>query len=126
MPSPSPPAARPAQDLAALGFAIAHRLAHGGWCRRGRLAEDGTIPARYHLTEMPTSDYPARTAKNVQESDGTVIISVAPKLTGGSLLTLELARQHGKAVLHLSSHMRGPGVTLAEFIAEHRIQTLNV
>src|SRR5678816_2125621 len=83
-------------DRAALDFALAHGLPHGGWCPKGRLAEDGTIPACYHLTEMPTSDYPARTAKNVQESDGTVIISLAPNLTGGSLLTLELARQHAK------------------------------
>src|SRR5678809_1173904 len=87
-------------DRAALDFAIAHGLAHGGWCPKGRLAEDGSIPARYHLTELPTSDYPARTAKNVQESDGTVIISVDRRLTGGSLLTLKVAEQRCKPVLH--------------------------
>ena len=30
-------------DRAALDFAIAHGIAHGGWCPRGRLAEDGQI-----------------------------------------------------------------------------------
>jgi ADP-ribose pyrophosphatase YjhB (NUDIX family) len=113
-------------DRAALDFAIAHGLPHGGWCPKGRLAEDGIIPERYQLSEMPTSDYPARTVKNVQDSDGTVIISIAPVLTGGSLLTLELARQHAKPVLHLHWETPRPGVKLEEFITEHHIQTLNV
>jgi hypothetical protein len=30
-------------DRAALDFAIARGIPHGGWCPRGRLAEDGTI-----------------------------------------------------------------------------------
>ena len=36
-------------DRAALDFAIAHRIPHGGWCPRGRKAEDGTIDPRYNL-----------------------------------------------------------------------------
>ena len=31
-------------DRAALDFAIANGFSHGGWCPRGRLAEDGPIP----------------------------------------------------------------------------------
>ena len=50
-------------DRAALDFAIAHDIPHGGWCPKGRLAEDGLIPARYQLTEMRSAAYPARTEK---------------------------------------------------------------
>ena len=34
-------------DRAALDAAIAAGIPHGGWCPRGRLAEDGRIPERY-------------------------------------------------------------------------------
>jgi Circularly permutated YpsA SLOG family len=38
-------------DRAALDFAIWHNIAHGGWCPKGRKAEDGPLEARYLLTE---------------------------------------------------------------------------
>ena len=88
-------------DRAALDFAIARGIPHGGWCPRGRLAEDGTIPALYQLSETPGPDHAQRTEWNVRDSDGTVIFSIAPALTGGSRETAELARQHQKPCLHL-------------------------
>ena len=33
-------------DRAALDFAIEHGIPHGGWCPKGRRAEDGPIDAR--------------------------------------------------------------------------------
>jgi len=33
-------------DRAALDFAIEHGIPHGGWCPKGRLAEDDCIDAR--------------------------------------------------------------------------------
>ncbi len=71
-------------DRAALDFAISHDIPHGGSCPRGRLAEDGPIDHRYQLQETSIKSYPQRTEKNVRELDGTVIFSLAPKLTGGS------------------------------------------
>jgi hypothetical protein len=58
-------------DRAGLDFAMAQGIAHGGWCPRGRLAEDGTIPARYQLEETPEADYAQRTEWNVRDADGT-------------------------------------------------------
>src|SRR5437764_6276902 len=89
-------------DRAALDFAIAKKILHGGWCPRGRVAEDGTIPCRYHLTETPSADSAQRTEWNVRDSDGTVIFSLAPKLSGGSKKTFECAQQYQKPCLHLS------------------------
>ena len=60
-------------DRAALDWAIDHGTAHGGWCPRGRRAEDGAIPARYLLNETPSARYEERTEWNVRDSDGTVI-----------------------------------------------------
>lgn len=48
-------------DRAALDFAIEHSIPHSGWCPKGRKAEDGTIPARYQLTETPSAAYIQRT-----------------------------------------------------------------
>ena len=63
-------------DRAGLDFAIAHGIPHGGWCPKGRKAEDGTIPERYGLSETSRADYLQRTEANVRESDGTVIFTV--------------------------------------------------
>src|SRR5580765_7508822 len=89
-------------DRAALDFAIEHAIPHGGWCPAGRLAEDGTIPSRYRLTETPGSDYAQRTERNVRDSDGTVVFSTEPVLSGGAKETSGLARKHRKPLLHLS------------------------
>lgn len=40
-------------DRAALDWAIANQVPHGGWCPAGRIAEDGTISDRYQLQECP-------------------------------------------------------------------------
>jgi hypothetical protein len=50
-------------DRAALDVAIKLNIPHGGWIPKGRKTEDGTLPEKYQLKEMPTSSYPARTDK---------------------------------------------------------------
>ena len=67
-------------DRAALDWAIQNGVPHGGWCPKGRKAEDGVIDARYHLRQTTSSAYSARTELNVRDSDGTVIISIAQEL----------------------------------------------
>jgi hypothetical protein len=115
-------------DRAALDWAIAHGIPHGGWCPRGRRAEDGTIPPRYRLTETSSDRYVERTEWNVRDSDGTVILSLAPTLTGGSKRTAELARQQGRPWLHLARDAGAPdpGQRLRRFVQEHEIRALNV
>jgi hypothetical protein len=115
-------------DRAALDFAIAHGIPHGGWCPRGRLAEDGALERCYELRETPDEEYPQRTEWNVRDSDGTVIFSIAPELSGGSKLTAELAAELAKPYLHVSAVRDGANapVRLRAFVAEHHIRVLNV
>ena len=88
-------------DRAALDFALERGIPIGGWVPRGRLAEDGRIPERYAgLVETESADPAVRTARNVRDSDATLILSHGP-LDGGSLLTHREATRIGKAVLHL-------------------------
>lgn len=113
-------------DIAGLDWAISRGLPHGGWCPRGRKAENGIIPSRYNLQETESEDYAERTERNVVESDGTVIFTIRDLLEGGSRYTLECAIRHNKPVLHLHSGLKQPARLLADFIREHRIKTLNV
>src|SRR4029077_12697814 len=71
-------------DRAGLDFAIETGLEHGGYVPRGRKAEDGKIDDRYNMVELSTTSYPARTRRNIEESDGTVIFSLERLLSGGT------------------------------------------
>ena len=85
-------------DRAALDAAMALGIPCGGWCPRGRRAEDGRIPARYPLRETATPDYPERTARNVCESDATLVLTRG-RPRGGTALTIALARRRSRPVL---------------------------
>jgi len=115
-------------DRAALDWAIERGIPHGGWCPKGRLAEDGPIAPRYQLQETPTSNYPQRTEWNVRDSDGTVVFSIGAVLSGGSKKTVSLAHKHGKPVLHISRDggPAFPDQELVRFIQAHNIRVLNV
>ena len=69
-----------------------------------------------------------RTEWNVRDSDGTVIFSIAPGLTGGSKKTLDLAEKHHKPVIHLSRQggSASPEEDLLRFLRANRIKVLNV
>ena len=82
-------------DRAALDVALELGLACGGWCPRGRLAEDGAIPAHYPLRETSSRRYEDRTEQNVIDSDATLIVAKGP-LSGGTALTAKLAERHAK------------------------------
>lgn len=115
-------------DRAALDWAIEHGIPHGGWCPKGRWAEDGPIAGRYQLQETPTENYVQRTEWNARDSDGTVVFSIGEVLTGGSRKTVELARKHERPVLHISKSSGVPAAeaALRRFIGEHDIKVLNV
>ena len=74
-------------DRAGLDFAISKDIKHGGWCPKGRLAEDGTIPEKYNLIETSTNLYPQRTKQNVKDSDATIIFT-DNHMSRGALLTI--------------------------------------
>jgi Circularly permutated YpsA SLOG family len=113
-------------DRAALGWAIENGIPHGGWCPQGRLAEDGPISTRYNLTESPSKNYLQRTEWNARDSDGTVVFSIAPILSGGSLKTVSFAQKHKKPVIHISRENQNPGESLIRFIRSNDIRILNV
>lgn len=85
-------------DRAALDAALAVGMACGGWCPRGRKAEDGAIPERYPLRETGRSAYIERTRLNIRDSDGTLVLASGPP-TGGTRATIALAGRLEKPCL---------------------------
>jgi hypothetical protein len=79
-------------DRAALDLAINLGIFHGGWCPKGRIAEDGKISKIYSLQETLSEDCNVRTTANVTDSDGTLIIIKNPP-TQGTLFTIEEAKR---------------------------------
>jgi hypothetical protein len=129
-------------DRGALDAALVAGFECGGWCPADRGAEDGTIPERYPLTPLPRTlstetdmtapqiaeQYRARTLKNVQDSDGTVIL-FSGTLSGGTLFTQKLCVREKKPFVVVDSALMKPlraADAIVRFVDEHRIAVLNV
>lgn len=113
-------------DRAALDWAIDRGIPHGGSCPRGRRAEDGPIDSRYRLTETASRDYAERTERNVLAADATVVLGTRPSLTGGSKLTVQLARRHGRPCAHFHGDVREAARKLRDLVERQAVRTLNV
>jgi hypothetical protein len=117
-------------DRGALDAAIAVGLSHGGWCPKGRRAEDGRIPDRYVLNEMPTADYPARTRKNIQEADATLVFTLW-KSTPGTALTQRLVEELDACAMFWlvpddADLQALAAKQIADWIRANEVRTLNV
>jgi hypothetical protein len=131
-------------DRGALDAALVAGFPCGGWCPADRAAEDGEIPERYPLTPLPDSvvgegsqvrearqlaeQYRARSLKNVQDSDGTVILYCGT-LSGGTLLTQKLCIREKKPFIALDAQtmtkLRAADA-ISQFVEEYAIQVLNI
>jgi hypothetical protein len=101
---------------------------HGGWCPKGRKAEDGSISERYALQELTGADYRQRTKQNVIDSDGTLIVNLG-ELDGGTLLTFRFAEKTNKPCWVIQADGKeyiNQSAQLNDWLHEHRIVTLNV
>jgi hypothetical protein len=112
-------------DRAALDFALMNHLACGGWCPRGRLAEDGRIDDRYPLQETTSTVYAERTRLNVEYSDGTLILFVG-ELSGGSKYTADHAVLRNKPLFVVNVADKSSFSKVQAWIQENDIETLNI
>lgn len=112
-------------DRAALDAAMGAGIECGGWCPRGRRAEDGTIPGCYPLRETESADYRMRTRLNVADADGTLIL-VSGELSGGTALTRQLALAAGKPLLIIDLDSPAPLSEACSWVRGHHVCTLNI
>ena len=115
-------------DRAALDAALHHRFPCGGYCPKGRKAEDGAIPERYPLTEHASAEYAKRTLANIVHSHGTLII-YAQAMKGGTALTADYCSEHERPFLLVDAHrqdsVQAAGLAL-EFFRKFDVRCLNV
>jgi len=113
-------------DRAALDAALGCGFPCGGWCPKGRLAEDGAIPPLYPLRETPDPDYAQRTMWNVRDSDGTLVLTWGPP-TEGTAFTIDVARSLHKECLVIDlADETGTVQDVWTWIQANGIRVLNV
>jgi hypothetical protein len=115
-------------DRAALDVALKHHVKCGGWCPADRTAEDGKIPDRYPLKELKKGDNEARTAQNVRDSDGTIVIYFH-ELEGGTAYAVGCCiedRQPHRLIDAAKYSPEDAAALMVRFVVDHDIETLNV
>jgi len=115
-------------DRAALDAALEAGVPCGGWCPAGRRAEDGVIPERYPVSELPRAGYARRTRQNVLDSDATLIVSFGPP-ENGSALTLRRCQQASKPHLVIDANagtVESAAADVLAFLRRSHPKTLNV
>ena len=116
-------------DLGSAEAAIKSNFRYGGFVHRLRINERGPIERRYSaFVAMKVGGYPARTKKNVETSDATLVL-VTGKVEGGTKLTVEHANACAKPclVVNLDAQDEDTAVQMiVQWIAEQKIAILNV
>jgi hypothetical protein len=117
-------------DRAALDVARALGLERGGFCPKGRRAEDGRIPARYPLRETDSRAYAERTRRNVRTADATLVLTgqaCTQVPVGGTALTLRAAHEAGTPCRHVRLPATNEQVAaVRRWLANGDVRTLNV
>ena len=115
-------------DRAALDASIKFKIPHGGWCPKGRSAEDGMIDACYQLNETDSVDYNVRTKFNIRDSDGTLIIisSMPINVIDGTILTINEVIEKNKPYLIIDLSKKNVLRQIINWLEEAKIKTLNV
>lgn len=115
-------------DRAALDVALAHGIPAGGWCPKGRVAEDGVIDAIYPLSETASADPAQRTERNVGDATATLILLQGPA-DAGTRHTIGVARDLGRPwmTVDLGGQTERADVTaVARWIADGHVRILNI
>ncbi|MHA3775597.1 putative molybdenum carrier protein [Verrucomicrobiota bacterium sgz303538] len=115
-------------DRGALDAALMLGVPCGGWCPAGRLDEDGIIPERYPVTELEGGGFRERTIKNVQDSDGTLVLYFS-EIQGGTGTTVDACVELQKPCKLIDCNetaSKSAAASAADFIRQCGIKTLNV
>ena len=114
-------------DRAALDIAIELGIPHGGYCPKGRLAEDGIIPSKYNLIEHASVQYAVRTLENVLLSDGTLILHIGI-ISNGTALTKEFCIQQRKPliIINILNESKSDWLNFNNWLKDNSINILNV
>ncbi|MAG98797.1 MAG: putative molybdenum carrier protein [Alphaproteobacteria bacterium] len=111
-------------DRAVLDLALEAGIPCGGWCPKGRWAEDGPLDERYPLHETPLVRVVQRTLWNMRDSDATLVLAQRRPRGGSAILAAQAGINRPRLVVD-------PGATgsprrVAAWLCRHQVRLLNV
>jgi len=112
-------------DRAGLDSALKAGIPIGGYCPKGKRAEDGTISEHYPLIELESPESRYRTEKNVIESDGTLILNKGI-LSQGTKQTEDYTRNYGRPCLIVQLEEPIDPAQVIRWIRGQYISVLNI
>ena len=114
-------------DRASLDVAIELGIEHGGFCPKGRRSEHGIIPQKYIMCETESDDYSERTLKNVQFSDGTLILHKG-EIIAGTRQTEKFCFLEKKPILTINilDEFKKIRVNFSRWLETNTITSLNI
>ena len=114
-------------DRAALDVALSIGLEVGGWCPRGRRADDGTVPEKYPLHETRSEELHVRTQRNVETSSATIVLTRGAP-TGGTRYTVECCNSMRRPLLVVDLLGRDidPAGNIAGWLTDVKPRVLNI
>ena len=86
-------------ERAALDVAINNDIAAGGWCPKGRRAEDGPLDEKYPLVEGETPSPTKVIEQNVRDSDGTLLLGWG-EMQGATLKVVAIGARLKKPIFY--------------------------
>ena len=115
-------------DRGALEFALSHGIPCDGYCPKGRRCEGGRIPNRYPMTELESQEYIDRTRKNVEVSDGTLILMREDRMGQSTRDTIACCEKKGKPclVLDVSEDPDRTRLDMLDWLDLYQVAVLNI
>ncbi len=111
-------------DRAVLDLALEAGIPCGGWCPKGRWAEDGPLPERYPLRQTPLARVVQRTLWNMRDSDATLVLARQRPTGGSAILTAQAGIDRPRLVVDPGAARASRRVTA--WICRHDVRLLNV
>lgn len=112
-------------DHAALDACLAFGIDCGGWCPKGRHAEDDLIPSTYPMMETLSEHYAERTRRNIHDSDATLIPTKGP-LNDGTALTADHAAAIGRPCMVVDLDWQFDRDGVRRWLVKNNIATFNI
>jgi Circularly permutated YpsA SLOG family len=112
---------------AALDWAIANGIEHGGWCPAGRRAEDGIIPLSYALQEVSRNRSGPDIRSNLLGIDALLLLNLGV-LDGWTHRAVDMCRRAKKPLCTVQLEDVGDTVIdgVRSWLLSHRIAVLYV
>jgi len=112
-------------DRAALDVALTLGISCGGWCPKGRMAEDGRIPDEYPLKETDSENSEERTTLNVKSSDATIVI-YWDQFDKGTAFTVSECVINGKPIKEIDLSEPYNISSIRDWLTDHQVIDLNI